>query len=326
VLERVLTGIKPVSDPNVLVGFENADDGGVYRLNDEMAIVQTIDFFTPVVDDPHTYGQIAAANALSDIYAMGGKPLFALSVVGFPEGTVGEDVLHAIVRGGTEKMNEAGVPVIGGHSVQDPEMKFGYCVTGVVEPRKLLTNGAAQPGDILVLTKPLGTGIIATGLKFGKASEDQINAAVRVMVELNRESAETLQKHGAHSATDITGYGFIGHAYEMAKASKATFVIDSDAVPLIEGTAELARKRMLPGGIMTNEAYVGNAASWEGISDQQKQILLDPQTSGGLLASVPGETGEDLLADLRVAGVNGYCVGRVLPLEDYLIRFVGAGD
>ena len=320
-LERVLAKIEPIRDANVLVGFENADDAGVYRLNDETALVQTVDFFTPVVDDPFIYGQIAAANALSDVYAMGGTPLFALGVLGFPEGLAAESILLDIVRGGTEKMNEAAVPVIGGHSVQDPEMKFGYCVTGKVPPGKVVTNAAARPGDVLLLTKPLGSGIITTGLKFGKATDVQMQAAIEVMLELNQVAGSLLSNHGAHAATDITGYGFVGHAFEMARASEVTFVVESAAIPTIDGTIELAKKGMLPGAIMTNEAYVGETVSGESLTELQKQIFLDPQTSGGLLISLEEGAGKQLLNELLEAGINAHCVGRVLPREEFLIEW-----
>jgi selenide,water dikinase len=321
VLERVLAKTEPFPDANVLVGFEKADDAGVYRLNDEMALVQTVDFFTPVVDDPFIYGQVSAANALSDVYAMGGTPLFALGILGFPEGTVDEEILGDIVRGGTDKMKEASVPVIGGHSIQDAEMKFGYCVTGKVRPGDVVTNAGACPGDVLVLTKPLGIGIITTGVKFGKASHEQVQAAIRVMLELNQVAGGLMTLHGAHAATDITGFGLVGHSYEMARASQVTLVFQCDAIPNIDGAVELAKKGMLPGGIMTNEGYVGEAVSWEGVTEVQKQIVLDPQTSGGLLISVEEETGKELLSELLEAGITAHCVGRVLPQEDVLIRF-----
>lgn len=317
----MLAKIEPYPDSNVLVGFDKADDAGVYRLNDEMALVQTVDFFTPVVDDPFIYGQVSAANALSDVYAMGGTPLFALGVLGFPEGTVDEEILADIVRGGTDKMKEASVPVIGGHSIQDAEMKFGYCVTGKVRPGDVVTNAGACPGDVLLLTKPLGIGIITTGVKFGKASPEQVQAAIQVMLELNDVAGGLLAPHGAHAATDITGFGLVGHSYEMARASEVTLVFQCDAIPNIDGAAELAEKGMLPGGIMTNEGYVGEAVSWEGVTELQKQIVLDPQTSGGLLISLEEEAGKELLSELLQAGITAYCVGRVLPQEDVLIRF-----
>jgi selenide,water dikinase len=293
----------------------------VYRLSDELALVQTVDFFTPVVDDPYIYGQIAAANALSDVYAMGGTPLFALGVLGFPEGTVDEEILADIVRGGTDKMKDASVPVIGGHSVQDQEMKFGYCVTGKVHPGNVVTNAGARPGDVLLLTKPLGIGIITTGIKFGKASNEQGEAAIQVMLELNQVAGGRLATHGAHAATDITGFGFVGHSYEMARASEVTLVFQSDEIPNIDGAVELAGRGMLPGGIMTNEGYVGEAVSWEGVTEVQKQLFLDPQTSGGLLISLEEEAGKQLLSGLVEAGIIAHCVGRVLPREDVLIRF-----
>jgi selenide,water dikinase len=321
VLERLLAKVNPVKNPNVIVGFESADDAGVYRLDEKLAIVQTVDFFTPIVDDPFLYGQIAAANALSDIYAMGGHPIFALSVVGFPEGVVEEQVLGEIVTGGSEKMREAGVPVIGGHSVQDAEMKFGYCVTGKVDPQKVLTNTQAKPGDLLVLTKPIGTGIISTGIKFEKATQAIIHKAVTVMLELNKAIAELLQTVGAHAATDITGFGLIGHAYELAKGSEVTLILEAGRIPVIEGTRQLAGKGCLPAGIMTNEAYVHPTVHWNGLPELEKQIFLDPQTSGGLLISLPEQEAETLEHAASEKGLSVDLIGRVVEQEDYLIRF-----
>jgi selenide, water dikinase len=319
VLARVLADLEVYKDPRVMVGFETADDAGVYLLNEDLALVQTVDFFTPVVDDPHDYGRIAAANALSDIYAMGARPIFALSVVGFaPGGDVDEEVLAAVLRGGAGKMSEARVPVIGGHSVQDPEMKIGYCVTGTVDPRRVWTNAGARPGDVLFLTKPLGTGIITTGVKYGKTPRAVLDRAVGVMLELNSAAQEAVLDLGVHGATDVTGYGLVGHAFEMARASGATLSIEAAAVPLIDGVAPLARKGMLPGGILSNEAYAGSAVDWGGVAEPLRQILLDPQTSGGLLLAVDPADAETAAERL---GPRGWRIGRVLELEDALIRF-----
>jgi selenide, water dikinase len=302
-----------------MVGFENADDAGVYVLSEEQALVQTVDFFTPVVDDPDVYGQIAAANALSDVYAMGARPLFALSVVGFaPGGGVDEEVLASILRGGSRKMAEARVPVIGGHSVQDPEIKVGYCVTGTVDPRRVWKNAGARPGDVLFLTKPLGTGIITTGVKFGKTPPAVLDEAVAVMLELSAAAQEAVLDLAVHGATDVTGYGLVGHAFEMARASDATLLIEAAAVPIIEGTAELARKGMLPGGILSNEAYAGSAVAWGSVEAPLRQILLDPQTSGGLLLAVDASDADTAASRL---GARARRIGRVLARQGPLIRF-----
>ena len=317
-LVPILAELPLYADANVLVGFDMADDAGVYLLGPDSALVQTIDFFTPIVDDPTIYGQIAAANALSDVYAMGGRPIFALSVVGFPSGTVDNEVLGEILRGGAQKMVEARVPVIGGHSVQDPEMKFGYAVTGLVHPDRIWTNHGAKPGDDLYLTKPIGSGIVTTGVKFGKTPEAVLEEAVATMLELNGVVAEALSGADVHSATDVTGYGLAGHAWELARASGVTLVLETQAVPLLGGVLELARKGMLPGAIMTNRNYVGTEVRWDGVDELTQQIFLDPQTSGGLLLSLPKEAAPALAA---LEG-KAHRIGKVEPREgDCLIRF-----
>ena len=303
-----------------MVGYEKADDAGVYLLTDDTAIVQSIDFFTPVVDDPFQYGQIAAVNSLSDIYAMGGVPRFALSVVAFPAGEVDEDILREIVRGGSDKMKEARVAVIGGHSVQDPEIKFGYCATGTVNPQKVYTNAGAKPGDVLVLTKPLGTGIVATGIKFGKTPPPIAQKAIQWMLQLNSHVGDQLAKFDVHAVTDITGCGLIGHGYEMAHASEATLAFEADRIPILEGVEELARRGMLAGGIESNRRYVGSSISWNGVASLCQKILLDPQTSGGLLISLSPEEGMSLCSNLEEQGHLGRLVGRVLPLGDFHVK------
>lgn len=298
-------------DPNVLVGFETGDDAGVYLLDEGHVLVQTVDFFTPVVDDPYVYGQIAAANSLSDVYAMGGTPRFALSIVGFPHEKVEEEVLHEILRGGADKMREARAAIIGGHSIQDPEIKFGYCVTGVVERERLYTNSGARSGDRLILTKPLGTGIITTGIKFGKSPAAAVDEAVRWMLQLSAPVKDLMHEHEVHAVTDITGFGLLGHAYEMARASSVSLTLDAGRVPVLKGTEELADQGMLPGGIESNRRFVQDAVSWKGASTLQRQILLDPQTSGGLLISLPERAAEALAADLEAAGLMGKPIGHV---------------
>ncbi len=317
----ILADLPVVKDENVLVGFDTADDAGVYLLGPELAIVQTVDFFTPIVDDPSIYGQIAAANALSDVYAMGGRPLFALSIVGFPSGVVEAEVLREIVHGGARKMMEAGVPIIGGHSIQDPEIKFGYAVTGQVHPQRIWTNRGARPGDRLFLTKPLGTGIITTGVKYAKTTQPVLDEAVASMLELNEGVARALAGTEVHAATDVTGYGLIGHAYELAEGSDVTLVIRIADVPLLSGVLELGRKGMLPGGILTNQAYVGDRVDWEGVEELMRQILLDPQTSGGLLLSLPEKTAAVLETREGFEG-KAKAIGRVQPREgSCAIRF-----
>ncbi len=319
-LHRALAEINVYKDPSVLVGFDKADDAGVYRLDAQTAVVQTVDFFTPIVDDPFIYGEIAAANSLSDIYAMGGTPRFALSIVCFPKDKLEEEVLHEILRGGTGKMKEAQVPVIGGHSVEDQEIKFGYCVTGLINPDKIYRNSGAKPGDVLLLTKPLGTGIIATGIKFQKTSPDITQNAVEWMKKLNAAARDGMEQFHIHSVTDITGYGLIGHAYEMAQASGATLVFSAEKVPVIEGTEELAKRGMLPGGIESNRRYVGDSIVWDGVSSLRQQIMLDPQTSGGLLISLPENEAGQLAGVLKAEGFLGEVIGRVSDLEDTHIR------
>lgn len=317
-LVPILADLPVFADSNVLVGFETADDAGVYLLGPDTAIVETIDFFTPIVDDPSTYGQIAAANSLSDIYAMGARPIFALSVVGFPSGSVEPEVLREIVYGGAAKMIEAAVPIIGGHSIQDPEIKFGYAVTGLVHPKRIWTNRGAQPGDALYLTKPLGTGIIATGVKYAKTSQPVLDEAVASMLELNGVVSAALAEAEVHGATDVSGYGLIGHAVELARGSAVTLVIRSDDVPLLGGVRKLAEKGMLPGGIMTNQAYAGDQVNWDGLDELTRQVFLDPQTSGGLLLSLP----ESAAQVLEALGGKAKLIGSVEPREeDCLIRF-----
>jgi len=279
-LDRILPGVPRLKDPNLLVGFETSDDAGVYKLTPECALVQTADFFTPIVDDPATFGAIAAANSLSDIYAMGGTPLTALSILCYPaKGDL--DDLEAILRGGGEKLIEAGCALVGGHSVNDDEIKFGYAVTGTVHPERIWTNAGARPGDVLILTKPVGTGVVATALKRGIATEADVEAATDWMLRLNRCELSP------HAATDITGFGLIGHAREMALASAVTLEIDSLAVPLLPGALRYAAEGAQPGGLKNNREFAGSCVHARGVIPAELEALLyDPQTSGGLLLAL----------------------------------------
>jgi selenide, water dikinase len=331
----VLGKLARQQDPNVLVGFDHADDAGVYRLTGETALVQTVDFFTPIVDDPYTFGQIAATNALSDIYAMGGRPLTSLAIVCFPEkGDL--EILTGILSGGLAKMVEAGCTVIGGHSIRDDETKFGYAVTGLIDPGRVLTNCGAEPGDRLLLTKALGTGVISTAIKKGVAQPSWIDAAVAAMTTLNRKAAEILTGHrgrpsrlgdtrasdgfSVHAMTDITGFGLIGHAREIALGSNVSFRICAKKIPLLEGTLDCVRAGHIPGGLKANRDFAECAVQYEdGISEETKAILFDPQTAGGLLISVAAEDASALLRALNSEGVPAVEIGEVVARNPVLI-------
>ena len=296
----------------MLVGFDHADDAGVYRLGPETALVQTVDFFTPIVDDPYTFGQIAATNALSDVYAMGGKPLTSLAMVCFPEkGDLA--ILERILAGGLSKMMEAGCTVIGGHSIRDDETKFGYAVTGVVDPAKVLTNGGAQVGDRLLFTKSLGTGVISTAIKKGVAKQAWIDAAVASMTALNKTAAEVIAKFSVHGLTDVTGFGMIGHAREVALASKVSLRLHAGRIPLLEGALDCVRAGHIPGGLKANREFAECVVGYDGgISEEIKTMLFDPQTAGGLLISVAAEDAVELIRALDAAGVAAVEIGEVL--------------
>jgi selenide,water dikinase len=295
-----------------------ADDAGVFRLRDDVALVQTVDFFTPVADEPDIYGCVAAINALNDVYAMGGKPLTALAIVCYPQ-KEDLDVLGQILRGGQIAMNEAGVVVLGGHSIDDAEIKFGYAVTGVVDPRKVITNAGAKAGDILVLTKPIGTGAISTGIKRGVASERTAAAAVKAMTTSAAAASEAMQRAGAHACTDVTGFGLLGLAYEMARASRITLIIESDRIPLLPDVLELISQGMLTRGDKNNRAYVGDTLEISPhVSREMQSALFDPQTAGGLLISIEKEGAEELVKELEGAVI----IGSVEPVSDKLIRVV----
>jgi len=305
-LDQILKGLPLKRNPRVLVGLETSDDAGIYQLNEEVALVQTVDFLTPIVDDPYTFGQIAVVNALSDVYAMGGTPLTAMNLVAFPIKTVSPSILKEILLGGLSKMEEADVALVGGHTVEDPEIKYGLAVTGVVHPKKILTNAKAMPGDQLVLAKPLGTGIIATALKGGMASEEAVTRMVQSMVALNRTASERMQAFGAHAGTDITGFGFIGHALEMALASGIGMMIRSQDIPIIPEAMEYARLGLIPEGCYKNRQYFSCRVEVNSnVPPILVDLLYDPQTSGGLLIALPPREAEKLATTLKEEG-NAY--------------------
>ena len=298
-LAQVLRHVAPVDDPNALVGYSTGDDAAVYRISADRAMVVTADFFTPIVDDPYDFGRIAAANALSDIYAMGARPLFVLNLVAFPRKLLGEGILETILRGGSEVAREAGVPTLGGHSIDDPEPKYGMVAVGEVHPDRMVTNAAAQPGDVLVLTKPIGSGVIATAIKEGKASREVIDRAVAVMATLNRGAAEAMVEARAHAATDITGFGLLGHLHRMLVASGVAAHLRARDVPLLEGARELAAAGHVPGGTKRNLADLAGHVDFAASVDATARTLLgDAQTSGGLLIAVPGDRVATLLREI----------------------------
>ena len=347
-LDAVLGKLARQQDPNVLVGFDHADDAGVYQIAPSTALVQTVDFFTPIVDDPYTFGQIAATNALSDVYAMGGRPLTSLALVCYPEkGDLA--ILERILAGGLSKMMEATCTVIGGHSIRDDETKFGYSVTGLIDPNRIFTNGRAKPGDRLLFTKSLGTGVISTAIKKGTAKQSWIDAAVQSMTTLNKTACEVITGSGnrnvgtaapgrpaerssaprtgasgatwsVHALTDITGFGLIGHAREMALASNVSLVFYSGRISVLEGAMECVRAGNIPGGLKANREFAECLVGYEGaISDDLRTLLFDPQTAGGLLISVAHEDALELTRALNAAGVPAVEIGEVLPPAKPLI-------
>jgi len=327
VLDAVLGKLARQHDPNVLVGFDKADDAGVYQISPETALVQTVDFFTPIVDDPFTFGQIAAVNALSDVYAMGGRPLSSLALVCFPEkGDIA--VLEQILAGGLSKMMEAGCTVVGGHSIRDPEIKFGYSVTGTIHPARVLTNGGAQPGDVLLLTKALGTGVISTAIKRQKAESDWVDAATKSMTALNRAAAEVVTRAEwqgkVHAMTDVTGFGLIGHAREMALASNVSLEIHAGQVPLLPGALDCVRAGYVPGGLNANRDFAECVVEYQGkMPAELKTVMFDPQTAGGLLISVAESVAGQLISALQTAGVAVRQIGAVNPKAAKLIQVSG---
>jgi selenide,water dikinase len=314
-LAAVLSRLPKQTDPNLLVGFDTSDDAGIYRIAPNLALVQTVDFFTPLVDDPFTFGQIAAANALSDVYAMGGLPVTALSIVCFPQdGDL--DVLEQIMLGGMAKMTEASCVVVGGHSVRDSEIKFGYAVTGMIDPDRVLTNAGALEGDVLILTKPIGTGVITTALKQGKAQPEWIANAVDSMTTLNRTASQlATATAGVHAMTDVTGFGLMGHGRELALGSGMAIEIVVDQVPRIDGALDAIHLGAVPAGLLANREFaecLSADAPGSQVPDDLRTLLYDPQTAGGLLVSVAANVADSLLASLRSAGLNAAIIGSVL--------------
>ena len=314
ILDQVLPRIPRVADPNVLVGFDTSDDAGVYRVTPDLAIVQTVDFFTPVVDDPYAFGAIAAANALSDVYAMGGHPLTALSILAWPaSGDI--DTLEEILKGGAEKIHEAGCVILGGHSVSDPEIKFGYAITGTVHPDRVKTNTGARPGDVLMFTKKIGTGVISTALKKGIAKQQHVDRAMAQMMTLNRAAAEAIENLDVHGLTDVTGFGLFGHAREMAIGSKVTLEIDSSLVRFLDGAVEYAQAGAFSGGLGNNREFVASCV--EGFSPFD-DLFYDPQTSGGLLIALPEKDALELERNFPAA----YRIGKVFERQKKPLRII----
>lgn len=308
----MLAGLPRVTDPNALVGADAADDSAVYKLNDQQAVVQSLDFFTPIVDDPGLFGEIAAANAISDIYATGGRPLFGLNIVGFPLEKLGPQVLGAILAGGSRKAVEAGMSILGGHSIDDAEPKYGMCVTGIVHPDKIMANSGAKVGDTLVLTKPLGVGVLTTAVKRGLRSEGQIEAAIHTMASLNRPGGLAMDAVGAHTCTDITGFGLIGHLHEVAAASGVSIELSFDALPLLDEVMDLIGQGCVPGGTKKNRKHYGQHVTFEGLSEAEELLVSDAQTSGGLVISVAPEKADAMVASLREHGaLASHVIGKV---------------
>jgi selenide,water dikinase len=306
--------------PGVLVAYENSDDAGVFQLTPDLTVVQTVDYFPPIVDDPYTYGQIAAVNALSDVYAMGGQPKTALSIVCFPAQGADFGILGAIMSGGLDKLNQAGVALLGGHSVRDDEIKFGYAVTGTIAAKNIKQNSGARAGDRIILTKRLGTGLITTAIKRGKASPDHIRAATTGMLELNRRASEICLDFSIHAMTDVTGFGLAGHASEVAKASRISIQIDHQKVPLLPGVLEYSRQGFCAGGLTSNEEFFGpNISIAEAISPDIRNVLFDPQTSGGLLIFCEPRDATALVDRLRAESIDACEIGFTTPRGERLL-------
>jgi selenide,water dikinase len=335
-LDAVLRKLPRQTDPNVLVGFDTNDDAGIYLIGEGLALVQTVDFFTPIVDDPFLFGQIAAANSLSDVYAMGGRPISSLSIVGFPE-KGDPEILEQIIRGGLAKMTEAKCSVIGGHSIRNEDMLFGYAVTGVINPHRVWRNVGAQPGDMLLFTKPLGTGVITTALKKDRASAESLAAVVAAMGTLNAAAAAALQEldekaqaaRAIHAVTDVTGFSLLGHAREMALGDPShglqpvSFEIDHSSFSYFPGAIEAAREGHLSGGLKNNRAFIGECAVFApGVPAEHQDLLFDPQTSGGLLVAIASDHADSAMAAFARHGVTAHRVGRVMPKRSPLISIV----
>ncbi|OCA90685.1 selenide, water dikinase SelD [Bacillus sp. FJAT-27225] len=306
--------------PELLVGNETSDDAGVYKISDSLALIQTVDYFTPVVDDPYMFGQIAAANSLSDVYAMGGEPKTVMNIVGYPIKKLGSEMLSEILRGAADKVKEAGAITIGGHSVDDQEPKFGLSVTGFVHPEKFWRNVGARPGDVLVLTKPIGVGILTTGIKRGAVTPEQEEKVTAAMAMLNKTAAEALQNYSPHAVTDVTGFGLVGHGSEMARGSNVSLELDFNSIPFLEGSIELARDGVVPGGSKSNHAWLKDDIEYRGLALDEQLVACDAVTSGGLLASLSPEEAESYVSDLHALGIKeAAIIGRVIEKKEKLI-------
>lgn len=317
----MLSGLeKQPFDPNLLVGFDKADDAGVYRLRDDLALVQTLDFFTPIVDDPFDYGRIAALNSINDVWAMGGTPITAMAITCFPKKGLDFAILGEIMRGGLSILTENKVALVGGHSVDNTQIMFGYSVTGVIDPNKVATNAGARPGDLIILTKPIGTGVISTGIKLAKASPEVVAESVATMLTPGSFAAEAMREFGVKGATDVTGFALMGHAWEMAKASKVTLQIESGAVPLLAGALDLAAAGVITGADRTNREYVGDDIEIdESVSKEMRRLLYDPQTAGGMLISIAEDRSQDLLRRLGENYPTARVIGRVTERASHSI-------
>ena len=317
---------KQPNDPNLIVGFDTADDAGVYRLRDDLALVQTLDFFTPIVDDPYDYGRIAALNSINDVWAMAGTPITAMAITCFPKKGVDPAILGEIMRGGLETINKYGVTLIGGHSVDNEQIMFGYSVTGVIDPNKVATNSGARPGDVLILTKPIGTGVISTGIKKARAADSVVAGSVQTMLTPGQYAAEAMREFGVKAATDVTGFALMGHSWEMARASKVTIEIDAAAVPLLDGALELASQGMLTSGDKTNREYVaGDVQINPSVDESLVKLLFDPQTAGGMLIAISEDKADALLATLNQNYPHARIIGRVQPPAPSSIIVSGGG-
>ncbi len=319
-MAQVLRQLPRSTHPDLLVGSEHFDDAGVFRISDSVALVQTVDFFPPLVNDPYTFGRIAAANSLSDVYAMGGTPLTALNIVGFPDKELSPDVFVAMLKGGAERVDHAGAAIVGGHSVRDAEVKYGLSVTGTIHPDRILTNGGAKVGDRLVLTKPIGSGVLTSAAKAGKIAESDLAEAIDVMIDLNRGACEAMIRCGAHAATDVTGFGLVGHAFELAEASGVTATICASDVPLLARTMSLARDGVLTRAHKSNLAYIGDRLDRGDVDEVLLNVLSDAQTSGGLLISISADRCDELIDRLSENKTRcAVAIGDVLPRSDFAI-------
>lgn len=315
VLSKALKNIPVKKDDNLIVGYEKSDDASVYKINEETAIIQTLDFFTPMVEDPYVFGQIAAANSLSDVYAMGGKPITAMNIVCYPEN---EDIkgLEEMMKGGAEKILEAGAVLSGGHSIHDQEAKYGLSVTGVCDPNKILKNYGSKTGDVLILTKPLGTGIITTASKIGEATDEQLKEIIKNMTTLNKYASEIIIKYPVSACTDITGFGFLGHLYEMAEASNKTFIIESELIPYLDGAKEFANEFFITSSGQKNRKYLQGQVEFDNIPFWMEEILFDPQTSGGLLVSISSIYLKEIMEELSKLDIKSSVVGTVEDVSE----------